>query len=220
MPTHFLHIRKTGGTAIAEALRPIAASCDIVLHNHDTRLSDVPFAHRVVFFVRHPISRFVSGFCSRQRHGLPRYHYQWTDGESQAFRNFRTPNDLAEALSASSPEVLTRAHAAMREISHVKHTYKEWFTGVQEISDRGESIVLIGLQEELASDFERLKQLLNLPRTLSLPADDVGAHRTPQGFDRSLSALARRNLSQWYSDDLRLYEYCLQLRADRCFQRR
>lgn len=217
VPIHFLHIRKTGGTAIAEALRPIASNYDIVLHDHHTRLSDVPRTHRVIFFVRHPISRFVSGFCSRQRRGLPRHHYEWTNGEMQAFGTFATANDLAEALSASVPGALARAHAAMRDISHVRHTYKEWFSGKQELDDRRESIVLIGLQEKLSSDFDRLKMLLNLPTALSLPVDDIGAHRTPSGFNRQLSVLAQENLSRWYADDVQLYEHCLRLRAARGF---
>lgn len=215
MCIHFLHIRKTGGTAITEALRPVADSHGIVLHDHQTRLSDVPRDHRVVFFVRHPIARFVSGFCSRQRRGLPRHRYEWNDAEAQAFRCFRTANDLAEGLSATDLQTLSRAQAAMRGISHVKNTYRDWFSGEQELDDRFESILLIGLQEKLASDFEYLKMLLKLPKTVSLPVDDFLAHRTPPEYDRHLSSLAQRNLAQWYAEDIRLYEHCLRLRAAR-----
>jgi len=198
-----------------EALRPIAASHGIVLHGHQTRLSDVPRDHQVVFFVRHPISRFVSGFCSRQRRGLPRHHYEWNPAEVEAFHHFQKANDLAEALSANDPRVSLRAREAMRGISHVKNTYSDWFSGEQELDDRLESILLVGLQEKLTSDFEHLKILLKLPETISLPGDDTLAHRTPPEFDRRLSVLAQRNLSQWYADDIRLYEYCIQLRATR-----
>jgi len=215
VPVHFLHIRKTGGTAIAEALRPIAASYGIVLHDHSTKLSDVPPGHQMVFFVRHPIPRFVSGFCSRLRCGLPRHHYEWNQAEAQAFRHFRKANDLAEALSATDREMAMRARQAMQGISHVKNTYKDWFSGEQELDDRLDSIVLLGLQEKLSTDFEHLKRLLNLPETVSLPADDTLAHRTPPEFDRGLSPLAVRNLSQWYAEDIRFYEHCMRLRAAR-----
>lgn len=215
MTVHFLHIRKTGGTALAEALRPVAASYGIVLHGHATRLSDVPRDQQVVFFVRHPVPRFVSGFCSRLRRGLPRHHYEWNEAEAEAFRIFRTPNDLAEALSASDQEMSTRARAAMRGISHVKNTYNDWFCGVAELDERSDSILLVGVQEKLTSDFEHLKILLKLPQSLSLPVDDVLAHRTPSEFDRSLSPLAEKNLSSWYAEDIRFYEYCLRLRVSR-----
>jgi hypothetical protein len=214
VPVHFLHIRKTGGTAIIEALRPIADSYGIVLHGHATKLSDVPQDHQVVFFVRHPISRFVSGFWSRLRRGLPRHHYEWNEAEAEAFRHFQKANDLAEALS-SDGEMAARACEAMQGISHIKNTYKDWFSGEQELDNRSDSIVLVGLQEKLDTDFEHLKRLLNLPQTLSLPTDDTLAHRTPAEFDRGLSPLAKRNLSQWYEKDIRFYERCMRIRAAR-----
>lgn len=215
VPVHFLHIRKTGGTAVAEALGPVAERYGLMLHPHATKLCDVPRHHRVVFFVRHPIPRFVSGFFSRLRRGLPRHHYEWNPGEAEAFRNFQNANDLAEALSASDQRRMQQAHEAMQSISHVKSTYRDWISGEQELDDRLSSILWIGLQETLSADFEYLKQQLGLPADMSLPLDDVLAHRTPPGFDRQLSPLAERNLSRWYADDLRFYEYCVQLRAAR-----
>lgn len=215
MPVHFLHIRKTGGTAIIEALRPIAESHGIVLHGHATKLSDIPCHHQVVFFVRHPLSRFVSGFWSRLRRGLPRHHYDWNEAEMEAFRHFRKANDLAEALSASDPEIAMCARDAMRGISHIKNTYKDWFSSEQELDDRLDSIVLVGLQEKLDTDFEHMRRLLKLPETISLPADDTLAHRTPPEFDRELSPLAERNLSHWYAEDIQFYERCLRIRAAR-----
>ncbi len=215
LPIHFLHIRKTGGTAIIEALRPVADSCGIVLHGHATRLSDVPRDHQVVFFVRHPLPRFVSGFWSRLRRGLPRHHYEWNETEVEAFRYFEKANDLAEALSDTDREAAMRARKAMQGISHVKNTYKDWFSGEQELDDRLDSIALVGLQEKLSSDFEQLKRLLKLPDTLSLPADDALAHRTPPEFDRRLSPLAVQNLSLWYAEDIRFYEHCVRIRSNR-----
>lgn len=214
-PLHFLHIGKTGGTAITEALTPVAERFGIVLHTHSTKLQDVPRTHRVFFFVRHPIPRFVSGFFSRLRRGAPRYNFEWSASEAEAFGHFQKASDLAEALSSTNPEVRRHAQEAMRGIQHVSSTYREWFAGEEEIQNRLDSIVLIGLQEKLSEDFERLKALLNLPPALGLPADDVRAHRTPGSFDRKLSPLAEKNLLEWYSEDVRLYEYCSALRSAR-----
>jgi len=212
-PVHFLHIRKTGGTAIIEALKPVAQSHGIELHPHATKLRDVPDHHQVIFFVRHPVSRFVSGFYSRLRRGHPRHHYEWNPAETRAFSHFQKANELAEALSSPNPAIAEQAQEAMRGISHLKNTYKEWFSGEEELEERLSSILLLGLQEELASDFERLKRILYLPPTVSLPTDDILAHRTPAGFDMQLSELAVRNLSHWYADDIHFYEYCVRLRA-------
>src|ERR1700722_7253993 len=210
-PVHFLHIRKTGGTAIAEALHPFADGYGIILHEHSTRLNEIPSDHRVVFFVRHPLSRFVSGFFSRLRCGLPRHYYGWNEAEVKAFRHFRKANDLGEALSATNPDAMMRAQEAITGISHVKNTYRDWFSGTQELDDRLDSIVLIGLQETLSIDFGHLKRLLRLPGTISLPADDTLAHRTPPEFDRQLSPLAVQTVSRRHAHVIRFYEYCLQL---------
>jgi len=212
-PVHFLHIGKTGGTAIVEALSPVAQRFEIVLHAHDTKLDDVPRDHRVFFFVRHPLSRFASGFFSRLRRGAPRYNYEWSEAEAKAFARFQKANDLAEALSADDPETRMQAREAMNSIQHVNSAYKNWFSGEQELADRLDSIILLGLQEKLRPDFEQLKSLLKLPQKLSLPDDDVRAHRTPKDFDRRLTPLAEKNLSEWYAEDIRFYERCLQLRA-------
>jgi len=212
-PVHFLHIRKTGGTAIAEALGPIAKRHGIVLHDHSTKLRDVPREDRVFFFVRHPVTRFVSGFWSRLRRGLPRHHYEWNDREAEAFSHFQEANCLAEALSSPNQEIALRARQAMGSISHVKSTYRDWFDGVAELDRRSDSIALVGIQEQMVEDFEHLKDVLHLPRSLALPNEDVLAHRTPQEFDRRLSPLAEANLLEWYSEDVRFYEHCVRLRG-------
>lgn len=215
VPVHFLHIRKTGGTAIAEALRPVAGRYGLVLHGHATKLREIPRDHLVVFFVRHPIPRFVSGFFSRMRRGQPRHHYEWNEAEVKAFRHFQSANDLAEALSATDRDRAQQAREAMQGISHVKSTYRDWFSGKRELDEKLNSIVLVGLQETLNRDFEHLKRWLGLPQDISLPEDDTLAHRTPPEFDRRLSPLAERNLTEWYADDLRFYDHCVQLRAAR-----
>lgn len=196
-----------------EALRPVAENFGIVLHDHDKRLSEIPRHHRFFFFLRHPIPRFVSGFNSRLRRGEPRYHYEWSETETSAFARFTKANDLAEALSAPDAQTLTQARQAMSSIQHVNSFYRKWFSGVRELEKRLDCVVLLGLQEKLAQDFEYLKLVLQLPQELALPHDDVLAHRTPGGLDRDLSPLAECNLRRWYAEDIRLYERCLQLRA-------
>ena len=212
-PVHFLHVRKTGGTAVIEALRPVADQYGIVLHGHATRLVDIPRDQFVFFFLRHPVPRFVSGFYSRLRRGLPRHYYEWSTAETEAFEYFRTPNELAESLSSSDSELTMRAHRAMLAIRHVKNTYEDWFCGTNELEDRFDSILYVGLQETLKSDFDRLKTLLGLPCSVLLPSDSTLAHRTPTHFDRRLSPLAERNLSCWYKGDIEFYNYGVQVRS-------
>src|SRR5205823_2768329 len=97
---NLLHVGKTGGTAVKHALRTAlhAGGYCIRLCRHGVRLRDVPPGEKVVFFVRDPASRFVSGFYSRLRQGRPRYTSPWSRAEKAAFGRFGTPNDLAAAL--------------------------------------------------------------------------------------------------------------------------
>ena len=209
---HFLHISKTGGTAVVEALSPIAERFNIILHKHQTKLRDIPSTERVFFFVRDPIQRFVSGFWSRYRRGAPRYNYQWDEGEARAFSRFQSPNELAEALSSKDPQLAELACQAMRDIRHVSSKYDQWFSGKEELATRSQSILFIGLQETLQGDFESIKVIFGLPQSLTLPSDDVRAHRTPGDYDRTLTILAQENLTRWYMDDIHFYEECMAFR--------
>lgn len=199
--THFLHIRKTGGMAVKAALRPVAAKFDIVLHNHNTTLADVPAGERAFFTVREPAARFVSGFNSRLRQGRPLFDNKWSEGETAAFQRFTTPNDLAEALSSKDSRIHANALAAMRDIRHVNALLGQTLRSPDYVTERLRDIVWILFTETLGVDFDELKRRLGLPAELALPDDDLHAHRTPEGLSTELSALGRRNVDAWYAED-------------------
>ena len=88
VPVHFLHVGKIGGTAIKHAIGGAQAPDSgerarlayvVHLHRHAVGLRDVPVGEKFFFFVRDPVSRFVSGFHSRQRRGAPRYSGRWSE---------------------------------------------------------------------------------------------------------------------------------------------
>src|SRR5262245_9750479 len=168
---HILHIGKTGGSAVNDALR---ANLDtrtykIELHGHGFALDEVPVGDKVVFLVRDPISRFVSGFFSRKRMGEPRYHIPWSPGEAAAFRSFGTPNELAIALSSEDSNTRESAVQAMKSIQHVNSSYWDWFGTEEYFLARLPDILFIGFQETLDSDFLILRQKLNLSESIELP---------------------------------------------------
>jgi hypothetical protein len=210
---HFLHIGKTGGTAVKHALQPYAARFGIVLHEHATTLLDVPAGESFFFFLRDPVSRFVSSFNSRKRCGRPRYNEPWSEDERWAFARFATPDQLAGSLSAADPALAGAAALAMRRIGWVRSSYDRWLIGRDWLAGRLPDLRFIGLQESLAEDFETLKRLLGLPDECRLPDDPVTAHRTPAGLDRDLGAAAVANLRRWYAGDLAVYQFCRELRA-------
>jgi|WetSurMetagenome_2_1015567.scaffolds.fasta_scaffold222966_2 hypothetical protein len=214
-PLHFLHIGKTGGTAVKHALKSVPAARQLVIHGHGTRLCDVAPGEQVFFLLRDPLSRFVSAFYSRQREGRPRYVVPWTPEEEAAFGRFHTANALANALSSTSSAERTKAERAMRNIAHVNSRYWVWLSGPDYLHSRGADIQFIGMQENLAEDFAILRTRLGLLDTLRLPDDDVAAHRNPAAVDRSLDETAIRNLSAWYAEDFVAISECRRLARDR-----
>jgi Sulfotransferase family len=203
---HFLHVSKAGGSAVKDAIegRLRTPTSRIFLHPHRTTLMDVPRGEKVFFFLRDPVTRFVSGFNSRLRQGRPRYDTPWTPDEARAFARFGTPDALASALSDEKPEVREAARDAMRVIGHVRSSYWQWLGDEAQLARRLDDVLFVGRQESLARDFEALRDLLGLPASLTLPE----AHRTPEGFDRRLSPQAVENLREWYASDYHLLELC------------
>lgn len=210
-PVHILHILKAGGTAIRTALAPLAAQRGILLHKHDVTLADIPPGEPIVLVVRDPISRFVSGFNSRLRKGLPRHNNPWSPDEEAAFNRFAMPNALAEALSGDE-EARTAALHAMESITHLRYRLDYWLVSSDYLSSRSQDILLIVSQDRLDADFERLRSILRLPHSVALPQDDIGAHRTPPGYSIFLSDLALQNLREWYAGDLQIYRKCIDIR--------
>jgi len=197
---HMLHIGKTGGTALKAALahaRPNGSR--VLLHRHYIRLVDVPVGEPCFFVVRDPVSRFVSGFFSRQRQGRPRYNSAWNDIEREAFAEFATPNELALALSARDPARRHRAEAAMANIGHVRDHLHRWLGDEAYLRTRSGDILFIGSQERLTSDVAALSALLNI--SIDLPTDEVSSHRNPAHLNRQLDAESVANLRSWYRGD-------------------
>ena len=81
-----IHIGKTGGSAVRDALIRAGVLDHYVLkfYGHWFKLTDVPKGEKVIFFLRDPISKFVSGFYSRKRQGKPLYNVPWRPFEEVA----------------------------------------------------------------------------------------------------------------------------------------
>jgi len=214
---NFLHIGKTGGTSLKTALRPYVSfgHYNISLHKHGFRLRQLPPGELAVFFLRNPVTRFVSGFNSRLRRGMPRYFVPWTVREKTAFKQFSTANQLALALSATNDDERTAAEYAMHSIAHVKDVYARWFDSEDYFLSRLSDTFFIGFQESLSTDFEKLKLKLGLPSHIQLPCGEIETHKTPASFDQSLEPQAKENLINWYQDDMRFFKLCKQLVADK-----
>lgn len=207
---HFLHIGKTGGSIIKYCIdncKSGSSTIDIIAHNHNFSLENVPVGEKVVFFLRDPVVRFVSGFYSRMREGRPRYHYPWSDCERISFEKFKTANQLAESLSVENPD-FNSANDSMNCIQHVCDKYDKWLLDVKYIEARLPDILHIGFQETLSMDFDILKYKLSLDDSCELPVDPTISHKTPDSFDKHLSDESILNLKNHYQNDYEIYDFC------------
>jgi Sulfotransferase family len=212
-PLNVLHIGKTGGTALKHVLREnqAASTYQLLFRGHDVTLADVPGGEPYMFLIRDPLTRFVSAFNGRLREDRPRYHYPWRDEERVAFAIFKTPDQLAVALSSDDPEEREQAEAAMHGIGHVNTPYTFWFPDESAFTARLGDLFFVGLQDRLDEDFELLRRKLGLPDDVRMPRDETVAHRTPAGFESQLSERGRVNLERWYERDVAFVDRCREL---------
>jgi hypothetical protein len=143
---------------------------------------------------------------------LPRHNIEWSDIEREGFSRFRTPNALAEALSADDLAMREFAIRLIRGIFHLAVPLSYWLTSCDYLRSRANDILWIMFQKNLSEDFEEIKSILSLPESLRLPDDLVGSHRTPQEFEATLSATGEVNVRSWYAGDFPLFNCAIELR--------
>lgn len=224
MPVHFIQISKAGGSALRHAIRAsrLAAGGELLSpwgpvwgHDHRFLFSDVGSDEMAIIPLRDPVSRFVSGFFSRQRQGAPRHFKEWTRRERRSFQWFSTPQALADALAEPSGELREHAEFAMRSLGHVRYPMIHWTGKAGDVRKRIENVLYFARQETLDADWEVIKELLDLPRDQMLPRDPTIAHRTTHEDDREISPKGMRALRDWYADDYELLELAEEVRQNR-----
>ena len=206
---HVLHIGKTGGSALAHALgqATLPRGGRIHCHKHKVRLHDIPPGHDIVFALRDPVARLVSGFYSRKRRGRPRYDIPWTSAEARAFARFPDIGDLAVALGEADPRRHLAAMEALDAIGHVRMRYWHWFGGPGSLRRRADDVLMILRQERLTQDFGELCSLLALNPAPTLPDDRIIRHQawTPPP---PVSAEAARILRAVCAQDHGFIRFC------------
>lgn len=208
---HFLHIPKTGGTAFKNA---IIDKKYIVLNGHGVTFQDIVEtpSTQCIFFVRDIVPRFISGFNSRLRMGRPYTNAKWDEGEMVAFKRFKTPNELAEALSSPTIEIRRSAECAMANIWHTRFPLHFWLHSVEYLEQHKAKILFICRQDRLTSDFQYLAKLLGLSAENRLPLDEKTSHKTPKGFNTDISEKGKSNIIRWYQEDIAILDWCYKQR--------
>jgi hypothetical protein len=212
---NFLHIGKTAGSALKAALAEAGAGSRstgayrIIVHEHDVVLADVPEDQDFFFCVRDPVERFVSGFMSRQRQGLPRHDVPWNEDEAIAFSRFGSPDQLAVALSAGG-ERQREAEEAMSTIRHVNSSYWDWFGDADALRRRVDQLLWIGrVSTDEPLHVSALATQLGLTE-LNMPTDPVVAHKRTKPTP-PLSEVGEHNARHWYAREYDFLRLCDEL---------
>lgn len=207
---HFIHVRKAGGSAIKAVLVPHAMSGPnlIECHPHRITLDHIPAGEKFFFVVRDPVRRYVSGFNSRLNQGAPAHEVPWNKEEERVFRDFRTPNELAMALTDKDPPRRKLALHAMKTISHVRSSYWDWFIDEQTLKSRADDVLMVLRQNDLHQDFQRLIERLELPSGIELSSDPIIANQSLKETSRELEPAAEAAIRNYYSQDYHFIEIC------------
>jgi hypothetical protein len=218
-PFGFVHIAKTGGSAIKMAVSrhfELTGQRNVSILGHGARLGEIlenRLEQKLCFVVRDPVSRFVSAFNSRLRGG--RYGVaHWGPREEKVFTRFLTPNDLAEALSSSDDTLRSRAEKSMNAVGHFRRDLVFHLGSVEILDAVRSQIAFIGDQKSLDDDFAVFKAIVGLRPDIELPKDEVGAHKAPVTMSKNLSQLGEQNIRRHYSRDYPLLEWCLRRREE------
>lgn len=187
----FLHIFKTGGTAIRAAFMGVEG---FLVCPHGTTLAQCPPGEPVLFCLRDPVERAVSGFYSRKRQGAPAYWYPWSLTERQVFDRYQS----IEALCAEGVDRTARVLGRLRPTAS---RYWHWLGSPELLRERTDDIARVLWLPTLAHDLAVACSALGLP-AVTLPAPDKpAAHAAPAKHRAPLSQEARAVLTKVYEDD-------------------
>jgi hypothetical protein len=168
----------------------------------------------VFFSVRRPETLFVSGFNSRLREGKPRYDIPWTPKERAVFSLFKSPNELAEALSAGDLRLQESAKSSMGTIRHVRNGLAWCLGGIDALERNRAQIAFILLQEQLEHDVGSFMEHIGTPIELAEVSPRERIHASMPGDQTALSDTGMANIRRWYGADLEIYDWCMKRRDE------
>lgn len=209
---HFLHIGKCAGSQVAQIARQVnrvSGGRKIIKHRHDVFLRNINKDANYFFSIRHPVSRFTSGFYSRKRKGAPRLLNEWSTDDTFAFETFEHANDLAECLFEKTDRG-HKAWAAMKSIRHTAQNQLGWFYCRGSFLYTRPPIWILRQEhfdDDLAKFFSRVDLGLG-DHKVKITSNPKAAHANDYTNVPPLSDKAREKLALWYAQDIAFYDMC------------
>ncbi len=204
---HILHISKTGGVALNTALQPYRRSgpYSLILHPHMICLRHVPRGQKVVFFLRDPVTRFVSAYNYQRRVIVSGGMHSSVSKEADIIRRWQTAQDFANGLA--DPKRHDQAAQDIGTLRQIRHGYTDWLSSPKALLDRSDDILFIGRQERLDEDAAKLFRLFGLTGA-ALPQGEQEANHAPPTSDVRLSDAGAAALRHRYASCYQIIDTC------------
>lgn len=198
---HFINVGRTSIPSISKTLDEfISPRYSPVFHNASRTLDSIPYGEKICILYRDPINRFVSGFLSRQLKGKPLFNIPWSTDEEKIFSWFASPNELAEALSAKSPETQYKAFFALTNMTFLKSSYAHYFKSKAIFESRKNDILLTGNMDNSKETISNLFKRLELDQAAITNFVDSDELLVSQS-NTEMSDVAIKNIRHWYEQD-------------------
>lgn len=201
---YYLHINKAAGTSVLAALDQLGMEsdrCFVVPLPHNFGLHKVPFGAKVACFIRHPATRFASGFEHMLRKGYPSYQVEWSAEEAMVFQRFQRFEDLVAATLEGREE----AFRAWKQVFHLRLSYSHYFQSIAYLESQRERLVFVGCLESMGEDWDRMFQRLY---GQTRPMERQNALKT----SRTASDAVRKAIERVYPEEFPLYEALMRVR--------
>ena len=135
----FLHIPKTGGSSIMrffEQNHEFIKEMPVPLfHSWNLELIHSYFpSMKLVFAIRDPLERTISGFQSRLRMGTPDYYVPWSGPEATSFGMYRCPEEFLDGLLEDSDYHVSATTYALESIIAISWNYAYYFKDVETLN--------------------------------------------------------------------------------------
>ena len=219
----YLHIGKCAGTTLYDYFKNKNDSDITYLHMKRVELNEAA-DYEFVFFIRHPISRFVSAFNHTKRivefdtskldinqlnhdnsyapkrikRKMLRGGIAFSKKYDQLTRHFKNANELAESLFCDNSQQRRKAQKLMSLPN--EHLFKSigWYLHNGELIKRfSHNIKFVGCVETIDQDLEAACSLFKLNGN----PEQISRKRAGLGNQQSqLSSTAIQNLRRWYRD--------------------
>lgn len=222
----FLHIPKTGGSSIMrffEQNHQLIKEMPVPLfHSWNLELINSYFpCMKLIFAIRDPLERTISGYQSRLRMGMPEYYVPWRQEEAISFCMYRSVEEFLDGLLEEGDYHVSATTYVLESIMAISWNYAYYFKDVNTLNQHSH---MIGPIAEVSCLDEYMKYLINHKIIRIQPGNQSEniltslehAHKSQQNSQSFLERYSQQDIQKMkarLSDEYTLFaalrQYCI-----------